>query len=376
MSMLFETNDRPDSGIQKKLTDNSTPFSMIPFPKQVEQPFTNFQEVLASERYKEIVENFHKYTSPDFILNPVDVMPLMMTMLKDLNNISIIERPFRETLEKMAIDLVLKEMGIPNNAFHFDVKIVDMDQINMDDFKHGLNEKNDEEIDIDDEILLPEKINLERAKRRLINSIIQGSSERGHYMYHIVEDELTDLFGNENIIKYYGRMMSINDVMYWEFSDDAITQIGNSSSVAGKETINRNTIPPTIYVRSINFPTLIHEIIKGVMEIFAVHGLPENYTEFSSEEDTLDNEMWDLRLGPTIWKRIRSQFPNEIIIDENKIELQNYLLVEMFKLPADEFLYLIRELMKSSDNGKQIINQLLKKIETEQKDDIDDDDID
>ena len=130
---------------------------MIPFPKQVEQPFTNFQEVLASERYKEIVENFHKYTSPDFILNPVDVMPLMMTMLKDLNNISIIEHPFRETLEKMAIDLVLKEMGIPNNAFHFDVKIVDMDQINMDDFKHGLNEKNDEEIDIDDEILLPEK---------------------------------------------------------------------------------------------------------------------------------------------------------------------------------------------------------------------------
>ena len=40
------------------------------------------------------------------------------------------------------------------------------------------------------------------------------------------------------------------------------------------------------------------------------------------------------------------------------------------------FLYLIRELMKSSDNGKQIINRLLKKIETEQKDDIDDEDID
>lgn len=373
MSMKFETNDRPDSGIQRKLLEEATPLSKIPLPKQVEEPCVNFQEVLGSDRYKEIVDNFKQYVTPNYVLNGFDIMPLMMVMMSDHENIVLIERPHREQLERLAIELVLKEMGIPEGSFQFDVKIVDPNRIDTSDFNHGMSEQKQPEVDIDDEILLPEKVDLEAAKRRMINAIIQGSSERGHYMYHIVEDKLLEMTGNENLIKLYGRLMSINDTMYWQLSDDMIKAMGggegDNASAAGKEQIDRNTTPPTIYARAVNFPVLIHEIIKGIMEVFAVHGLPENYEDFASEEETIDNEMWDLRLGPSIWKRVRSQFPIEIITDEDKIEQQNYLLVEIFKLPADEFLYLMRELMKGSDEGKREINQLLRKIENDQKED-------
>jgi len=214
----------------------------------------------------------------------------------------------------------------------------------------------------------------------MINAIIQGASKRGHFMYHIVEDRIKEIVGNENIIDMYGRMMSINDIMYWQLSDEMIKQMGGGdggeASTAGKEEVDRNTTPPTIHVRGINFPVILHELIKGIMEVFAIQGLPENYDMFKDETDTMENETWDLRLGASIWKRLRSQFPIEIILEEDKIELQNYLLVEIFKLPADEFLHFMREVMKGSDEGKRTMNELMVKVNNRDNDDENEEDLD
>jgi hypothetical protein len=102
-----------------------------------------------------------------------------------------------------------------------------------------------------------------------------------------------------------------------------------------------------------------------VLELFAIQGRPEDeetYDEVESSEDTLEKEMWDLRLGPAIWDRLRSQFPEDIIIDENKKELQNYLLVEIFKLPAKKFLVFMREVLQGTPQGKRLMNELMEGI--------------
>jgi hypothetical protein len=70
-----------------------------------------------------------------------------------------------------------------------------------------------------------------------------------------------------------------------------------------------------------------------------------------------------LRLGPAIWDRVRNQFPEEILTDENKTELQNYLLVEIFKLPAKQFLVFMKEVISGSANGKRLMNELMLGIE-------------
>ena len=380
MGMKFETNDRPDSGLQVKLLEENTPLSIIPFPRNVEEPCVNFQEVLASERYKDIIENFRKYCNTTSVINGPNFMSLMMIMMRDHMGIIDMERNHTEELERLAIELITREMGIPEGSFNFDVKIVTQEEIETDDFKHGDQPKLPE-VDIDEvDIPLNNDEDLEMAKRRMINAIIQGASKRGHFMYHIVEDRLKEIIGNDNIIDMYGRMMSINDSLYWQLSDEMIKQMGGGdggeSSTAGKEEVDRNTTPPTIHVRGINFPVILHELIKGIMEVFAIQGLPENYDNFKDETDTIENEMWDLRLGPSIWKRLRSQFPIEIILEEDKIELQNYLLVEIFKLPADEFLHFMREVMKGSDEGKRTMNELMVNVNNRDNDDENEEDLD
>ena len=212
-----------------------------------------------------------------------------------------------------------------------------------------------------------ETLDLERAKRRLINSMVQGSSKKGHYMYQLVPQKIQQITGSQELINQYGVLMSINDTLYWQLSDDMMQMMmgGAAGAVGGSEEVERDTDPPTIKARAINFPILVHELIKGMMELFSHQGEPEDkdlFQQVMQHEDTLEKEMWDLRLGPAIWDRIRNQFPEDILTDENKVEIQNYLLVEIFKLPARRFLTLMKEVISGSETGKRLLQQIVNAI--------------
>jgi len=159
--------------------------------------------------------------------------------------------------------------------------------------------------------------------------------------------------------------MSVNDALYWHLPDNSLEMMAAEGSIAGKEEVDRTTEPPTIKVRAINFPALIHELIKGILELFSHQGEPEDkdlFVKVMQQEDLLHKEMWDLRLGPSMWDRIRSQFPEEILIDETLIEHQNYLITEIFKLPAKTFLIFIKEVLTGSDKGKKYMSKLMKNV--------------
>jgi hypothetical protein len=374
MAMDFDTPDRPDSGVEDKLKQGETPFKKVPLPKTGDEPNKNFQEVLGSERYKQLLATLRRYVPNAPTLRGMEgVMSLQHLLMNAHNTIVQAELNHREELERLAVELVIKEMGIPEGSIEFDAKIIGMGEVDTDDFnRDDNNEENPEEVDIDSDIDLGVEVNLfndlqgldvEKAKRRLINSIIQGASNKGHYMYHLAPEKIGEITGNPNLINMYGIMMSINDLSYWQLSDETIKQMGNSG--AGKEQVERPEDEDgvaKVVARGINFPVLVHELIKGVLELFAIQGRPEDeetYDEVESSEDTLEKEMWDLRLGPAIWDRLRNQFPEDILIDENKRELQNYLLVEIFKLPAKKFLVFMREVLQGTENGKRLMNELM-----------------
>ena len=372
MAMDFDTQDRPDQGIQSKLSSGDTPLRKVPLPSTGQEPNKNFQELLASERYKQVVDNLRRYTGSNVRLDGTQgMMPLMQMMLNAHNTIVNLERQHRTELENLAVELVVKEMGIPEGSIEFDAKIVGMDEIDSSDFnREEGQQQNPEQVNIETEENLYtelQSLDFERAKRRLINNIIQGASKRGHYMYHLVREKIQQITGSEQLLNLYGVMMSINDINYWQLSDEQIRGMGNS--VAGKESVERpedEEGSAKVVARGINFPVLVHEIIKGVMELFAIQGRPENdegFEDVENLEDTLEKEMWDLRLGPAIWDRIRKQFPEEIVLDENKLELQNYLLVEIFKLPAKQFLILMKEVISGSDKGKELLGSIVSGVE-------------
>jgi hypothetical protein len=367
MAMDFDTPDRPDQGLQDKLAQGDTPLKKVPLPTTGQEPDKNFQEVLASERYRQVVSNLRRYLGDNA---PVQqgmggVMQLQRTLINAHNTVVQIESNHREELEQLAIELVMKEMGIPEGAIEYDAKIVGMGEVDMDDFNHDEdNEENSEQVEIENEIEIFNELqglDLEKAKRRMINAIIQGASKKGHYMFHLVPERLQQITGQENILNLYGTLMSINDLTYWQISDDLIKGLGNSA--AGKESAEgpeEDGGPGKVIARGINFPVLVHELIKGTLELFALQGRPEEgFEDVESSEDTLEKEMWDLRLGPAIWDRVRSQFPEDVLTDENKVELQNYLLVEIFKLPAKKFLVFMKEVLSGSPRGKRMMNELM-----------------
>jgi hypothetical protein len=366
MPMDFETPDRPHQDIQNKLANADTPITKVPLPQTGREPDQNYQELLASERYRQIAQRIRRYTG----LRPQETIQgkqqsLVPAAFAAAAEIEEIEGAHLQELEQLAIRLVVKEMGIPEGSVQWDVKI---EQPNLEGFQRERgNPPNPPEVNTEIEIEIVnnlEKLNLERAKRRLINMMIQGAAAKGQYMYHLVEPELQRITGDDRLINLYGILMSILDTQYWQYADNIIKGMAGQS-VAGKEEVDRNTEPPTIYARAINFPALVHEIIKAVMELFSHQGEPEDKELFQKAmelEDTLEKEIWDLRLGPPVWERIRSQFPEEVLTDETKYELQNWILVEIFKLPAKQFLVLTKEIISGSEEGKRLVQEIYDSI--------------
>lgn len=362
MAMDFDTPDRPHSDVQQDLERGETPFKKVPLPKTDREPEQNFQELLASERYRQVIQNLRQYTGIQQPLRTMmDLMPLQAMMMTAYNQISQIESQHKEELENLAVRLVKDMYNISDDMIEFDAKLVGMGQIDTDDFNMDENDE-EQQLEIEEDLLdTLDDIDLETAKRRFINSIIQGASKRGHYMYHMVSDELSQITNNPNLVNQYGILMSINDTLYWQLGNDMMKQM--TGMVGGKESVERpeeENGKTKVIARGLNFPILVHELIKGTLEVVGTFGQTtdnEEYKEIIEKEDTLMKEIWDLRLGPIIWDRLYNIFPEESLMD-NK-ELQLYILQAIFKLPAKNFFTFFKHVLSQSTEGQNMLNKMV-----------------
>lgn len=276
-----------------------------------------------------------------------------------------LEDGHREELEQLAVDLVKKEFGIQDDDYLWDVKIIDLrnpeQQEEMQQKIQDMNEMEPEEQEAaaEEAIETLNDIELEKYKRRFINAMIQGSAQKMNTAYYLVQERLDNI--SPDLLNLYGIMMAVNDLQYWALDDEQINALAGAGSGAGTEEIDNRTDPPTIRARGINFPTLVHEITKAVMDAIATHGLPEDETtarQVIESEDTLAKEAWDLRLGPVIWEKFRAAYPEKLYAEDQR-RIQAYLIAEVVKLPAEEFLALAKEILSGSNQGKRRLEQIV-----------------
>ena len=100
------------------------------------------------------------------------------------------------------------------------------------------------------------------------------------------------------------------------------------------------------------------------MEVMGTKGLPDDPRAAEmvmNSTDTLPSEIWDLRLGPVIWEKFRESYPQKIMSDELK-HIQNYLFSRFSSLDNEEFFKVSREILKGSNLGKEIINNMVDQI--------------
>ena len=187
-------------------------------------------------------------------------------------------------------------------------------------------------------------------------------------MFHLVEEDLNTI--DRDLINLYGVMMSVNDLVYWIMPDQTTMMMAQSGeSMAGKEEVDPETDPPTVIARGITFPVLVHELIKGVMEVLATQGLPDDPRQAQmvmDSEDTLVAEVWDLRLGPVIWEKFREAYPYELM-DDDKLEIQNYLFSEFSRMDAKDLFRLSKNILAGNEEGKEGLRNIVKGIMEEMK---------
>jgi len=358
MPMTFDSADRPHPDLERDLANKQHSFKKVNFPKDVDAPHSNFEELLASKRYRQIVDNVRRYTGlPP--LSPNSVGTLLQTMMQLQGRVSSIERAHKRELETLAIELVMKELGVQEGDIVYEASI---EMPNSEGFEEkGPSQMEPEEVELDkdmyDEL---EDITLERAKRRMVNAMMAGASAKGHYMYNYANEKLIEITGERNIAGMYGTIMSAADAMLWQMGNTGLGLSGGGGTpMAGGKVV----------ATAINFPILVHELMKGTYEVIgALHGQPKDRdvaARVMELEDTLQKEIWDLRLGPAIWDRIKESFPEEVITDEDKVGMQLILFQKIVAKPAKEFLVFLKEVLSGSENGKRLMALLYQMINGE-----------
>ena len=380
----IDYGDRPERmapDIQAKIQGRETPLSDNPaldIDVDGDGVVSSFEELLASKRFKDVVDKVKQYTGITDISNQNALMQLQMMLQRAVQDVKSIENENEEYLENLAVDLVKKEMALPDGAFQFDVELLSgMGQIDTSKMRPSSEEPDEEDImkmfgdenadDMEDDIEAfmdaMDKFDMEKAKRRFINSLIQGASKKGHYMFNLVREELDRL--DPRLLNLYGVLMSIADLMYWIIPDE-MTQMmaGEGEGVQGSEEVDDTTDPPTIKAKGLFFPVLIHELIKGVYEVLGTQGLPDDPKAAEmvmGSQDTLPYEIWDLRLGPVIWERFTAAYPEDLYEDDMR-EIQNYLFSRFSALSTEEFFEVAREIIGDSEKGQKIVQRMVDEI--------------
>lgn len=375
----YEGPERMEPGIERKITGKETPYHNFPAIPKMDKDFI---ELISSKRFKDSVDKVRRYMGNTQVIqgnNPLN--QLMSTVMQSMQQIIGIQMRNKEELEQLAIKLVKEEMGIPEDAMQFKAELV-MRPMGAAEGMQSEPELPSEE-EVEEFMGDMENFNLERSKRRFINSLIQGAAFKGGHMYVLVSRELNNM--DPRLLNLYGVSQSLMEHAYWIFPDME-GMAGGGGGQMGQSEVDEETDPPTVSAKAVTFPLLVHELVKGVYEIFGTHGLPDDPKQqemILNAEDTLPSEIWDSRLGPIFWEKFMATYPMELF-DEDKKHIQHYLFMRFSALDAKEFFRIAQLILNDDPKGKQyiqrlvdgIINDLKRQSYKEALPNEDDDDID
>ena len=341
--------ERMDKQLEEDLVKRNHSLGKHPiFPEGDE---STFEEKIMGERFTEVVNRYKRYFDTDSINNR-HVISEMMPMVYETMGI---EAKHKKSLEQLAVEMVREEFDMGEDVVEIHAELTN--KINMVGTKKNPKPMATEvEFKNHDEM---SSANEEVYKRRFINAMIQGAAKKCNHMFHMADDKLIDL--DPRLPNKYAKLMSAADYMYYIIPkmDNGVN--GGVVRVQFPTTSNPKAV---IHAQAMVLPVLIHELVKGVMELISAHGLPKKKRigEYViNKADFLAAEPWDMRLGPAIWGRFTK------MINPDDFNLKHHIYMEMVSLPVKEFNVKMREVMAGTKEGKKIIEEIVKNIKTDLK---------
>lgn len=279
--------------------------------------------------------------------NPSEAMMLMMELIQ-------IEAPHKEELQNLAIKLIKEMYDIPDTL---DLKA-------MIEMKNPEEEcdcgGNDEEDNISDE--RKKELQPEIEKRRILNSIVHGCAvHQWTSAYHLVRNELGEI--NTELLAKYNKLSALVNYWNWKMYFEPMFEVGQMPTLQG---INKVDVKnKEIEASGMNFPVLIHELSKGVMDYLISIGIPKNVARIDvteeelkyiyAEADKYAHEQWHYFFGPTLWRamlKVAEVTTQELPPIISKMAKMNYKELSDFCIDV---------VFDSENKGKEKMNKLIKK---------------
>jgi hypothetical protein len=358
----YEGPERMAGDVERKITGKETPYHGFPAIPNMDRDFI---ELISSKRFKDSVDKVRTAMGDTRTIQGSNaLMQLMGTVGQAMQKLVMIQNQNKKQLEDLAIELVKNELGIPDGAMQFKAELVGQPMGAAEGMQSEPEMPSEEEVE---ELMGDmENFNLEREKRRFINSLIQGAAFKGGHMYNLVKNEINDI--NPQLMNLYAVTQSLMEHAYWIFPNME-GMAGGGGGQMGQSEVDEETDPATVSAKAVTFPLLVHELVKGVYEIFGSHGLPDDPRQqemILNAEDTLPSEIWDSRLGPIFWEKFMASYPMELF-DEDKKHIQHYLFMRFSALNAEEFMRVAKMILSGDPKGQQFIQRMVDGIIKELK---------
>ena len=352
--MSYDENhmERMAPRLAKQLREKTHSLGKHPaFPDDDE---SNFEEKLMSKRFKDVLKTFKRHHG----VEQVDTQAFLAEQASLMMQICKLEHKHEDRLIELAIQLVRDEFDVTEDdveieaAFTIDMTLNrNIDQLKIKPSSEVVFDSHDEYVEA----------NAEVYKRRMVNALIQGSAKKTNHMFHVIDEELQDL--EPLLPSAYSKLMSGADYMYMVNDDKQGRVIGGIVTVEFPKSEGDR---PKISVEAMTLPVMIHELVKGIMEILSYHGLPKDpkVAQFVIDKaDFMAAESWDMRLGPPIWEKFAESIPAA------DFALKHHVYVELVALPVEEFNIVFREILMGSRTGKAKIEEMLETVKDELRND-------
>lgn len=338
-------NERMHSALEDDLKNDATSIGKHPaIPDGDEHSFT---QKIMGDRFNEVCKRYKRAFDVDSIDNGrvmTDMMPMVYETVA-------LESKHKKKLEELAVKMIREEYDINEDAVEIIAEITS--NISLEGTKKNPKPMAVEgmEFESHDDI---SNANAEVYKRRFLNAMTQGAAKKCNHMFHLADDELTNL--DPKLPNKYAKLMSAADYMYYVIPK---MENGVSGGVVKVEFPTKENPKAVIRAQAMVFPVLIHEIVKGVMELLSAHGLPKDkkLSDFViNKADYLAAEPWDMRIGPAIWSR----FTNAVPADD--FNLKHHVYSDLASLPANEFHKQMKEIMAGTKRGNKIVEDIIHSV--------------
>ncbi len=290
---LGDINDTPDRTIVEKLNGNEHPFFENEF-------FANNPSALAADEFKRCVELYRRRCPQGG--NPMTAMMLMQEVM-------MMEDSDKEELQNLAIELVREMYNVPEEI---DLTALLEQKNSPQDVENSDDDDDDDDDDDIEEISDERKLELKPfiEKRRILNSVVHGCAvHQWTSAYYLVQEKLNEI--NADLIGKYNEIAALVNYFNWMIYFEPMFDMGQMPMVQG---VNKVTVSEQkIEAYGVNFPVLIHELSKGIIDYITTAGVPNleddgvNPQELQyiyDEADKYSHEQWHYFFGPTLWRAL------------------------------------------------------------------------